>query len=108
MKLSEAIQEGAKIRPQEYGRYYSPQGYPCTGSCALGAAHEAATGNISQTMYARMITQALLQSFPCLNEAVEHPITGKTYGLDEVIVHLNDKAQWTREQIAEWLEGLGY
>lgn len=37
---------------------------------------------------------------------VRHPVTGKGEALRGVIMSLNDRHGWTREQIADWLETL--
>jgi hypothetical protein len=38
------------------------------------------------------------------NIEVKHPVSGKVTTLYNVIINLNDYHQWTREQIADWLE----
>lgn len=35
-----------------------------------------------------------------------HPVSGREAFLYDIIVSLNDEAQWTREQIADWLDTL--
>jgi len=43
---------------------------------------------------------------PGVNEEVKNPVTGEETRLFRVIINLNDKQQWTREQIADWLDTL--
>lgn len=43
---------------------------------------------------------------PGVNERVKHPIDGYTLSIREIIMTLNDKHRWTREQIADWLDKL--
>lgn len=47
-----------------------------------------------------------LRKLPGLWEDVVHPVTKHTDKLQHVIINLNDKQRWTREQIADWLETL--
>ena len=47
-----------------------------------------------------------VRSLPGRKEIVTNPVTKKINSLHEVIMQLNDKQKWTREQIADWLETL--
>lgn len=47
-----------------------------------------------------------IDDLPALQELVKNPVTGQMKELKFVIMSLNDKAKWTREQIADWLESL--
>lgn len=40
------------------------------------------------------------------NQKVVHPIHGDKHPLNNVIMDLNDRYEWTREQIADWLDTL--
>jgi hypothetical protein len=110
MKLSEAIREGAKLHPKGKRYYFQPTADSCQ-TCALGAAYEAIEHNIPEDF-------SLEDDFVVL--AIENA-TGASLFLDEVqspvevnnedslynvIAFLNDDCDWTREQIADWLEGI--
>jgi hypothetical protein len=43
---------------------------------------------------------------PGVNEEAKHPVTGRQAPLWNVIVDLNDRHGWSREQIADWVETL--
>lgn len=105
--LSEAIREGAKLRPQGTG------GYGGLTSCALEAAAEAIGGELEWGDENRF-----LQLYPYCFNRVTPPMEGDlwtddagTESLFSLCWQLNDRG-WTREQIADWLEGeeekLGY
>ena len=121
MKLSEAIRIGAERRPQCRDVFFNRiHGQLC--SCALGAAFEGGD-LIDQEMLSRGIVALHMElvsafegfelysvnnsgmlPFPCPSFSCrERPAQ-----LPEVIVHLNDEHNWTREQIADWLEEIGY
>ncbi len=87
-KLSQAIREGAKLRPQCKSRYFSDYGE----SCALGAAAEAIYGANRMTFKTEQIDSlgALVPSHDFISQ-----IIGK-----------ND-CGWSRERIADWLESQG-
>lgn len=98
MKLSEAIREGAKLRPQAFGEYLK-----AGGTCALGAAYEAlcvAEDRPVRTWFSEGIHpwETLLLALmdgPC-------PACGYLH-YENQIVHLNDTHKWTRERIADWV-----
>lgn len=104
VKLSEAIREGAKLRPQAFGAFFKNG-----GSCAEGAAAEAVgcaynenarwepATHLNQHNLYRGVYAALVKA-PCpVAGCVRRPNTA----------HLNDDHRWTREAIADWLEELG-
>lgn len=103
MRLSEAIRLGAMLGPQLFGKLFDANG----GSCAVGAAMKA--------VGRRYVCS---DDFPILNKQCNYypvPIPREErYGDDvwSVIVWLNNEARWSRERIAEWVEGeerrLGY
>lgn len=106
MKLSEAIREGARIRPQGFMYSFSKneQGEIC--SCAWGAAQEAIFG----FPFMEDISGAVMYKTHPKECAtfIENPVTGQRYDLPSVITDLNDASRWTREQIANWLEKKGF
>lgn len=103
--FSEAIREGAKLRPQAFGA-----GILDGGTCAYGAGVEAICGSLEPAIY-----QAVnpYQLFPYLRSGTECPGCGDTkVDFLAAIYHINDMHQWTREAIADWLyaeeEKLGF
>jgi hypothetical protein len=109
MRLSELLREGAKLRPQSFYAYFRfPFGLDKPGdSCALGAIYEALTGSINLNGF--RVTTELKAKFPELIVTVENPMEeGEKASLALVIARLNDNGGWTREEIAEWLEGQGF
>ena len=107
MKLSEAIRQGAKLRPQSVGRYFETDDQDETvyASCALGAAHEAVSGN-TDTLE---LVDHLADEFPELRSfRAQNPMKQWSDHLWVVITNLNDKQGWSRERIADYLETLGY
>lgn len=101
MKLSDAIRRGAALRPQGFGDYFDDR-----GSCALGAAIEAITGNL-------IFDDDLWFDFPeleCIRVACPADQQGfcpvGTTNLEIIITHLNDGHRWPREAIADWLDSI--
>jgi hypothetical protein len=41
---------------------------------------------------------------PGIHTEVQHPVDKRRYRLRDAIISLNDTHQWTREQIADWLD----
>jgi hypothetical protein len=106
VKLSDAIRLGAMIRPQAHGRFFRDG-----NSCALGAALEASGLAVYDEEYSmdeqaplsdRLIVDhaALIHECPAGCSEFSH----LPHRIDAVIVHLNDRHEWTREQIADWVE----
>lgn len=104
-KLSALMRQGAALHPQGYGAYRERIGDKlCT--CAIGATLEAA-GSWEYD-----------GPFTVLYRALGHGIAGefvhasyddeKGIDLFGIIINLNDDAKWTREEIADWLESIGY
>lgn len=89
-KLSQAIREGAKLRPQCSGLFFKEG-----KSCALGAAYEAITG-LHSIADDDSVMALLRQRFKL----------GDRDLVWEVGMQRND-AGWTREQCADWLEKQG-
>lgn len=97
-KLSELIREGAKLRPQtQCGDFYEhDDAGHVVGSCAFGAAYEAATG------------ETPLFDVPEFYETMEDyvDLLPDDVLFDRMVMR-NDDGE-TREQIADWLEAEGY
>jgi hypothetical protein len=119
MKLSEAIREGIKMDgPQIRGQFFHfGWNMEVLGCCALGAAllgigKDPKTGAcyILET-FPTLKTKAFELPQGIFTIDVEKWSKGEGYNcpilLNHVIVYLNDKAEWTREQIADWLESIG-
>lgn len=112
MKLSEAIKEGAKLHPQTKCAFFDGH-----GTCALGAAYEAVKGKEGLKQLEDMTNdQAALEVFDLFGMDDIPVITPIDYygnglpvtrDLSRIIMRLNDREEWTREQIADWLDTLG-
>jgi hypothetical protein len=127
LKLSEAIVEGAKYRPQVFGGLFQYLGHDIFGSCALGAAFEAGVrGKPLDESDLRMGGAgheiSALQDvfyFPPLGiettgkvvaEAGGQPCSHCLSFAEETIglvVHLNDDHKLSREAIARGLGSAG-
>jgi hypothetical protein len=104
-ELATAIRSGAKRRPEQaFGDYFIGR----QASCALGAAYEGMY-RLPKEMGGQRPTKDLVRLFECLEGTVQRcPVKGckKQLLLSAMLVHLNDGHQWSREQIAGWLEHL--
>ena len=102
MKLSEAIKAGAKQMPQCERLLFDIDKNP-TKCCALGAAYL----GIELSLMNGDKSWRLIKAFPELQQLAICPECGaKNKTLFGVIgEHLNDTHRWTRERIADWLEG---
>lgn len=99
MRLSEAIRLGAMLKPQAFGDYFNS-----VGTCALGAACEAAGVSCEAIGdYERQFLAVFAEPCPACGV---RPDTGNKYtsGFCNTVLHLNDTHRWTREQIADWVE----
>jgi len=103
--LATAIRAGARRRPEQaFGDYFVGRG----ASCALGAAYEGVY-RLADEMGGRRPTKDLVWFFDCLEGNIQWcPVEGckKHLLLSVMLVHLNDRHRWTREQIAAWLDQL--
>lgn len=74
-------------------------------SCALGAAWEGAMGTATDVSPRQLFDRfpELFSYVQPLIDEIENPTQ-----LHRVISLLNDEYCWTREQIADWVESLGY
>jgi hypothetical protein len=105
-ELAAAIRAGAERRPQQaFGDYFVGS----RASCALGAAYEGIY-RLAKDMDGKRPTKDLVSFFDCLEGSVRRcPVEGckKQLLLSAMIVHLNDLHEWSREDIATWLEQNG-
>lgn len=126
--FSEAIREGATMRPAQ--AYFKLSDAEQNASCVIGAGFEAMAGrtmNGSADDYAFRDNFLRTVPYPYLQNEVTPPCGcteplasgsrlkwggGKlpvgerqtTASIFNIAVHLNNHHQWTREQIADWLE----
>jgi hypothetical protein len=115
--FSEAIREGAKLKPQVRVAYYSRE-----GTCAIGAGLHAMFTEDATADHLYHFEVEAVSEFPYLSESVKCPVH-RWWNLASIcrsarrsrirmISHLNDYHEWTRERIADWLESeeekLGY
>lgn len=127
MTLAQAIRAGSLLHRQGTGwmaedvEFDTEDG--CTKdtfTCALGAAYEGFFHVLPWRRYDDDALDRLREAFPVLKTKAAYPgavfsaFIGLPEGmgihptLEDVIVALNDEDGWTREQIADWVEGLGY
>lgn len=112
-KLSELIREGAKLRPQGFGDYFTSNDDLEDCSCALGAALEILTGTYGYEIHNHPSLSGKLGEFLATNAGIDavvsHPqLEWQKTTIFKAVVILNDELRWTREQIADWLEARGY
>ena len=122
--LSDAIRLGATIHPQIRDNLFDwelgweetaerTRTFRVTGTCALGAA-AVAIGKAPESLTEFRDSdpyQDLTERFPephadmrdCPEKGCQLHHTTTL-----LVTHLNDDHQWTRERIADWLEGLGF
>src|SRR4051812_46732860 len=101
MRLSDAIRLGAMLKPQAIGDLLSED---CTSSCAIGAALDA-IGALDQRTVIAISEWPLLQS-PVVACPACHSAHLDDTDLYDNITTLNDVHEWTRERIADWIEGI--
>jgi len=102
LSLADAIRFGAMLRPQAYGRLLQDG-----RSCALGAAAEATWAQYAELAQLGKMGQLRLR-FPelqCEYACLCHFRRVLPYTLEATIVHWNDEHRFTREQIADFLDG---
>ncbi len=103
MRLSEAIRQGARLRLRGEDGYFTVNENGELCSCALGAAYEA----IHPAML-KDISETLRKQWPWMFSTrymVRMPVgEGIRLNIFDCIVRLNDLFDWTREQIADWVE----
>lgn len=94
MRLSEAIRLGSMLRPQAFGAFSDG-----TGTCAMGAAHEAVGLPFVDDDNDPFGWNAVLGVENC-------PICGPFSSVLNVVAHLNDWHRWPRERIADFVESI--
>jgi hypothetical protein len=112
-KLSELIREGAKLRPQGFGDYFTSNDDLENCSCALGAALEILTGTYGYDAHNHPSLAGKLGEFLAVNAGIDatvsHPyLDWQQTSIFKAVVILNDELKWTRERIADWLEAQGF
>ncbi len=106
-KLSQAIRLGATFRPQAFRYLWCKRG-DVIGTCALGAAYEAAFGEIPSDLDSFKPAYARLEErFPELKEYFDGFGSGNAKSLEANITCANDRDLKSREQIADELERIG-
>ena len=106
--LSEYIRLGAMLRPQAFGWFFKDG-----GSCAIGGVLEASGLRAYEEMMKSgpELQDQILARFPLLSIDVTHaqiPVkSGWIYNVWSAIVTLNNEPNcWSRERIADWVEGI--
>lgn len=108
MKLSEAIRLGSMLKPQGFGELFTHLGDGRLASCAIGAAEDAIYGEQNEAsdydadegaVYVKFM--GILRTFAGCPACSFGP-----HWVQQVVHHLNDHHRWTREQIADWVEGI--
>lgn len=112
VKLSIAILDGAKIRPQSYEAFFLSD-----ASCVLGAALEGAYGaEAFPLLRAAPPFQLLTQAYPVLLAPCLLPCPAcgmrpewkiSSPPLSNWLIHLNDVHHWKRERIAAEVQKMG-
>lgn len=108
-KLSAALLAGVSLVPnQARGSFWrvDPE-----ATCALGAIHDATFGRNNRSAPLGVVTN-LVAPYPQLREIAAHPVedvrvTRPDWVLAAVINNLNEMCDYSREQIAGWLESIG-
>lgn len=104
IETARLMREGAKLRPQGYHEFFSVVD-GVVRSCALGAMYEAKTGALSSSL-TDLSVFGLCELDILRTTKVLHPTYGEIHYLEYTVGHLNDYKEWTREAIADWVEGL--
>ena len=106
IKPSEAVRLGCLLAPRQITgtRFDGDDGACATGAMFLG-------GGLGR----QPITPAHWVRWPALMGRARHPEPCLTWSSPHKLIlvsflidHLNDSHRWSRERIADWLEGLGY
>jgi hypothetical protein len=115
VKLSEAIRAGAKLHPQGFEDFFTyDEETKELHTCSLGAAVEFVSKERGYEGDGSLWIDQILKDewgdilFNCyLDDDIGEEIEEDSEVYDG-IVHRNDKDRMTREQIADWVEVLGY
>lgn len=106
MKLSEAIREGAKMRPQARAAWFTHPPYEIQ-SCALAAALEGCGAvTLDTELSAIELGWLAIELWPELAEEITNVFPHRQR--IRMIQHWNDYQFMSREQIADILEREGY
>lgn len=120
MKLSAAIRKGIKKDGKQiFGTLFEYKDKKLVGCCALGAAYIGAFGVSYAKLYCRgeegdeadPFNEVLSSRVPFAKLPREMRALRsikRDACLDDVITSLNDLCKWSREEIANYLEGIGY
>lgn len=97
IKPSEAIRLGCLIAPvQAFGGWFPSN----DSACALGAMQIGFGGG-------RIVGFGWPEAYTKFRQNVRLPLDGEMLRSGHALMVLNDRDHWTRERIADWLEGLG-
>ena len=99
MRLSEAMRIGASWSPQIITFWKT-----INGTCALGAAYEGTFGTLNLQGASGMDMVKLFKTYPILIEKCTSPEPSYCSCIGDAIPILNDSYNWTREEIANWIE----
>lgn len=100
MKLSAAIRIGSMKTRQIKHQLNDGK----NGRCALGAAYDA----VGLFDNKKVSFSSVCNMFPIITKNVPLPtsISNRLYLLGSTIIYLNDSLNWSREEIANWVETL--
>ena len=107
MPLSEAMRIGAMLNPQAVGAFKDESG----ATCAMGAACEAiGLCGLLTARYGSISELIPAEWHRVLDYYAELECPGFCNGnfrfVSDVIMHLNDVHQWSRENIANWVQSM--
>jgi hypothetical protein len=106
MKISEAMKKGIRASKPVKGMYVTQIGGELC-ACAAGAAAIGLVGEVK----AQFEPYDIIRDYwpVTLMKAVKHPLRpeGWRWSLIDVITDLNDNRDWSRKEIADWLEKQG-
>lgn len=81
-------------------------------TCAFGAAYRGITGKycmrMCQTMRKAIIEATGIDVYDIHADCPIPNALKYKPSISNIVLYLNDVAQWSREQIADWLESIGY
>jgi hypothetical protein len=108
--LSELIREGATKRGKTERGFFVCESNGEICSCALGAAFEAITGKPSLHLDPFLVDALIKREtgIDIRETCIRDPRSGYPRNLCGAIVSLNDYEGKSREEIADWLESIGY
>ncbi len=102
MPLSEAIRLGAALRPQAFSTVFDG-----VGTCALGAALESIGWKPGIDLNDAAWDYGRHLAFPLLRSLAAHPVYSDLIdSVNSIVISLNNKHCWSREQIADWIESV--